>query len=362
MITDICVLFQKQEKEGQWPFMAKVLKYDQVKLKILSAIAEDALQVGDRLPSERDMMRRFSISQTSFRHAIAELEWEGLLERRPRSGSFLRVPLQNFQHREHVLMLELLQKDKPFDPSGCHLFPYQWKFEQQGFGFRTKAAYIPGADVVEAAQSAAALLVTEDLTAGWIRFLKMFRPKPLLVIGDYPCNRDFPAIKIDHREMARAMVREFAAAGCRRIGFINAIRSYLPSRKMHEGYVAALRECGLEYRPEWELTPERDRERDMVADFMERHGAGLDAVMAERYIYYAILASKWNGACPGTPSLGFIDVSPERIRDYSFVRGSRIATYAETITDTVVRKLTALIRSDGKDTSDVIIRPLIQTV
>ena len=100
----------------------------------------------------------------------------------------------------------------------------------------------------------------------------------------------------------------------------------------------------------------------MVADFMERHGAGLDAVMAERYIYYAILASKWNGACPGTPSLGFIDVSPERIRDYSFVRGSRIATYAETITDTVVRKLTALIRSDGKDTSDVIIRPLIQTV
>ncbi len=221
-------------------------------------------------------------------------EKEELLERRPRSGSFLRVPLQNFIHKEHVLMLEIQEKGQPFDPSNFQFFLYQWHLERCGLRSQTKISDTPGVDVMAAAQEATAILVTKNITAEWIRFLKLLKPKPILVIGDYSCNKVFPAVKIDHRAMAAEMVRAFAKEGYRKIGFINAIKSYLPSQKMHEGYVSALQECGLEYRP-LELVPERNQEREMVADFMERHGNEMDAVIAERYIYYALLGAKWKG-------------------------------------------------------------------
>lgn len=59
---------------------------------ILAAAHAAGLEAGDRLPTERDLAETHGVSRTSVRHALAELEAEGLLMRHVGRGTFLRDP------------------------------------------------------------------------------------------------------------------------------------------------------------------------------------------------------------------------------------------------------------------------------
>src|SRR2546423_1069517 len=56
---------------------------DNVGRQIADLIASGAVAPGNRLPSERDLMRRFKVSRSVVREAIAALSNKGLLLTRP---------------------------------------------------------------------------------------------------------------------------------------------------------------------------------------------------------------------------------------------------------------------------------------
>lgn len=342
--------------------MAKTLKYDQAKIRILNAISEENLCAGDKLPSERDMMRRYGISQISFRRAMDELADEGLVTRKPRSGCFLKMHLRDFAHKTHILLIHIVDTALKFDPSGFSVFPFQCGLEKHGLGFKAMTAELPGGRVFEAAQEAAALLVTGKLTPEWMRFLRMLSPKPIAVIGTYPCNRSFPSVTVDHKRAAEKMVREFASLGCRKIGFINAVKDYFPSKLLHEGYMSGLRKCGINYDHSLELTPIRDGGRDQAGKFMKKHEKELDALVAERYVYPEILASKWVFGYKGKALIGMVDVSPEKTEDFVLVPGIRLATYEKSIQEAAVGKIVDMMNNPSGNQKDTVLKPVIITV
>lgn len=345
-----------------FPNMAKTLKYDQAKIRILNSISEENLHIGDKLPSERDMMRRYGISQISFRRAMDELAAEGLVARKPRSGCFLKIQLRDFAHKAHVLLIHIVDTTLKFDPSGFSVFPFQCELEKHGFGFKAMTAELPGGRVFEAAQEAAALLVTGKLTPEWMRFLRMLSPKPIAVIGTYPCNNSFPTVTVDHKKSAEKMVMEFASLGCRRISFINAVKDYFPSSLLHEGYISGLRKCGIKYDHSLELTPIRDGGRDQAGKFMKEHENELDAVVAERYVYPEILASKWVFGYKGKALIGMVDVSPEKLEDFVLVPGIRLATYEKSIPEASVEKIVCMMNDPSGKQRDTVLKPVIITV
>lgn len=55
----------------------------------------EGLESGDRLPSERALSEKFSVSRVSLREALRSLESMGRIEIRRNSGSFVREPLAN---------------------------------------------------------------------------------------------------------------------------------------------------------------------------------------------------------------------------------------------------------------------------
>lgn len=55
-------------------------------------IQSEELQLGTRLPAERDMAQRFGVSRTTLRDAIRDLEVLGFLEVRQGNGSTVRQP------------------------------------------------------------------------------------------------------------------------------------------------------------------------------------------------------------------------------------------------------------------------------
>lgn len=67
-------------------------KYKKICLHLRKAISENLYKVGTKLPSENVLVNQFACSRPTIGRALAELETEGLIERRAGSGTFVRSP------------------------------------------------------------------------------------------------------------------------------------------------------------------------------------------------------------------------------------------------------------------------------
>lgn len=73
--------------------------YVKIKDEIKQLIADGELQVGEKLPSEIEMAKRFSVSRETFRSAVKLLEQEGRLIVKHGVGTFVVTPLPNIPNR-----------------------------------------------------------------------------------------------------------------------------------------------------------------------------------------------------------------------------------------------------------------------
>ena len=85
--------------------IAKTRAYEQAAEQISGRIRDGAWQVGDRLPSERDLAIQLGISRGSTREALRVLEAMGWLEIRPGDGTIVsdRRAKANGAAAEHLL-------------------------------------------------------------------------------------------------------------------------------------------------------------------------------------------------------------------------------------------------------------------
>lgn len=66
--------------------------YHQLHTELVEQIDSGRIGVGDRLPSEADLVRDYDVSRTTARRALDELRREGLVRREPGRGTFLASP------------------------------------------------------------------------------------------------------------------------------------------------------------------------------------------------------------------------------------------------------------------------------
>lgn len=67
-------------------------RYEEVASALESAIADGIYPAGARLPSVRNLRDRYGVSMTTVMEAYARLEDKGLIQPRPKSGHFVRLP------------------------------------------------------------------------------------------------------------------------------------------------------------------------------------------------------------------------------------------------------------------------------
>jgi len=63
--------------------------YERIVSQIEQLIESGELQVGDQLPSERELAEQFAVSRTAVREAVKALRQKGLVEIRPGRGTFI---------------------------------------------------------------------------------------------------------------------------------------------------------------------------------------------------------------------------------------------------------------------------------
>jgi GntR family transcriptional regulator len=70
--------------------------YKKIQSEIRDHIASASLRPGDAVASERELAKTHKVSLMTARHALASLEHEGIVERRPGAGTFVAVPKIHF--------------------------------------------------------------------------------------------------------------------------------------------------------------------------------------------------------------------------------------------------------------------------
>lgn len=81
--------------------------YEQVIIKLERDFSEGLLQIGDRLPSERESAEKFNISRGTLRDAFRVLESQGIIETIPGDGRYLRKSLEEIDKSEHPVIEDL---------------------------------------------------------------------------------------------------------------------------------------------------------------------------------------------------------------------------------------------------------------
>jgi GntR family transcriptional repressor for pyruvate dehydrogenase complex len=98
--------------------------YEEVAYRLQKVILEGKLKPGDRLPSERELVRRFHVSRGSVRDAIRKLEITGLVRSRQGRGTAVRelsadaltAPLSTALARKEDILAELLDVRRMLEP------------------------------------------------------------------------------------------------------------------------------------------------------------------------------------------------------------------------------------------------------
>lgn len=87
----------RPQRESVKVFMSNISipLYVQVKNDILEQIESNVLQVGDKLPIEKQLTDSFHVSRTTVVKALNELKAEGILASTPGQGTFVQKKRSN---------------------------------------------------------------------------------------------------------------------------------------------------------------------------------------------------------------------------------------------------------------------------
>ncbi|MGA2977227.1 MAG: GntR family transcriptional regulator [Spirochaetia bacterium] len=114
------------------PIQHKSLKYKQIKDYILGLAAQRNWTVGQKLPTELDLVRQFGISRNTVRQAFADLEHDGWITRRPGLGTFFAGNGRRTEQRHYLIGVMVSHSayiytdiikaaEKVLSPAGYHL-------------------------------------------------------------------------------------------------------------------------------------------------------------------------------------------------------------------------------------------------
>ena len=84
--------------------------YIQVREYILNRIRMGDYKVGDRLPTEKELMEQLQVGRATVRAALNELEHEGQVEKRHGIGTFVKEPKRELGFEPLISLSHYLDK------------------------------------------------------------------------------------------------------------------------------------------------------------------------------------------------------------------------------------------------------------
>lgn len=228
-------------------------KYREVERTLRQEIQSGKWLPGERLPSERDMARRFEVAHMTIRQAVGALIQEDLLRRVHGKGTFVvehdwSQPASSTRFPMVLLFPSILRQiDRGYFPEV--LAGFQQTLEAHGecaglcesYSDRSHGSLEPG--------SAVACLLVDRSDLEIIESLRD-SGHHVLAINHYTGRRSIPSVRIDDAQGIEQAVDHLVALGHERIGFITGPPQNLDAADRLRGFRSAITRHGLGAAPE----------------------------------------------------------------------------------------------------------------
>ena len=246
------------------PVQAVAPKYEQVRRILFEQIRHRRMGVGAKIPSEAELMRRFSVSRVTVRRAVRHLVRDGILQSEAGVGTIVRARAA----RPPIGIVYGRQFCRPQDVPAYRLLidALQRILAEQQFAPRLYFVRSYGTD-----QPSDRDQFSADLRRGLLQgVLAVAWPCPefedaalaaadrelLELIGKLPCSgwsgADLPgALALDYESVGYLGTRHFLDKGLDRVSLIVGVDRILDQKAVVNGYRRALGERDLHVRPPW---------------------------------------------------------------------------------------------------------------
>lgn len=268
-----------------------VKKYAAIQHYLRDAIMKGQYRSGDRLPSEQQLVHRFSASRPTVARALRELQNCGMVERRVGSGTYVLDHNKSSTAAQHMfgLLVPELGRTEIFEPICGHiarcLQSHRHMLLWGDFGGTTdpEGRIDHAVDVCEQYISrgvSGVFLAPVELTPRMKeinqQLIKLLNDAQLPVVlldrdlASYPERSQFDLVGIDNWQGGFRLAQHLISQGCRRIGFFARPRSASTVLQRIGGFRQGVFESGDPHVTECVLLGDPD-DAEFVKASIERH-------------------------------------------------------------------------------------------
>lgn len=243
-------------------------KHAQIFEFVHAGIMSGRYKTGQRVPSETQLCIRFGTTRATVSKALRDLEMAGFLDRRPGSGSYVRLPARS-QSKLLALLVPNLIDGEIFAPM-CGAIATAVRT----YGFTLvwgQSAADNQADKGCLSEELCRQYIAQKVDGVFFNPIELERGMeevnrritdlldragiPVVLLDSdmvkYPRRSRYDLVGLDNRRVGCAIAEHFLAQGCRRIDFVHRPLSAATIDARIAGYQEALRSHGIAPQPEW---------------------------------------------------------------------------------------------------------------
>lgn len=232
-------------------------KYKQIYTQLRQSLADHEYGPGGKLPSENELVEQFGASRPTVGRALAQLESEGLVERRAGSGTFVRVQ-KHLEGFVFGLLIPELGITEIFEPI-CRGISIARVGGHHDLLWGT--TFSPGASEEDQAEQLCEYYLKRRVSGIFFAPMELCGKKdeinqritrlldeaqiPIVLLDrdicDYPKRSRYDLVGIDNRRAGFVITEHLLSCGARRILFFGRPNSAPTVSAQAAGYIEALR-------------------------------------------------------------------------------------------------------------------------
>ncbi|MDR3708814.1 MAG: LacI family DNA-binding transcriptional regulator [Capsulimonadaceae bacterium] len=216
-----------------------MIKYQTIKTKLKEGIECGRYPQRGRLPAERDLAVMFGVSSVTARRAVTELVEEGLVERRPGSGAYIRANASSQSIKRITLIMSTARETQ----YGREILRILQENAEQ-LNWRVDFMYLsPGHEQTACrvihSGTPALVFVDEFYLKGDLGEALKSAKGSAVVIGNRMDHFGVPSVMADDMTAIRMAIDHLKSAGHREIGLVTGLEDTYVSRTQ----IASWRSC-----------------------------------------------------------------------------------------------------------------------
>lgn len=270
--------------------MARILKYNEAKIKIAEIIGSRNFRKGDKLPPEREFAELLGVSIISVRRAIEEFQSVGMVRKVAGVGTFLAGELSAPDYQSKVGVISVCD---PCFPSGQEMAQLRRCLESHHADyavFAVERELMPS--LADRLAECDYFMISGFITPAWLDYLGN-QGKRMVQIGvaahTYPVCR----VIFDWKTAFEEALRKFRTHGFQNFGMLlvnSRAANCTPERQMLFRGLAAGN--GLACREEWICEVDPARPFAAIRDYMTQYAAGLDVIFMDYHVFTFFAVSR----------------------------------------------------------------------